>query len=192
MRSQDETHYLNDGCLPPHTLPTMGTEPPVGIDPRGLGFSEPRRRTSQASEQPPAGGGGVTPSGAIGYGLGQVRPETALELDRQILAWRQLRRLHHPMKLWLPDAEADFSFEEYEDAVEFAVGDLDDDSEEYRLAREAAIAEITSFTVCAHCRNIESEQAQVRGYEYAAWPCQTATVGGWAADDKIDQPEEKP
>lgn len=32
MRSQDETHYLGDGCLPPHA---MGTQPPVGIEPPG-------------------------------------------------------------------------------------------------------------------------------------------------------------
>lgn len=113
-------------------------------------------------------------TGMIGPGIGQISEGNAREIDRQVIAFRKVVRLHAPMTLWLPHADADYSFESYEDAVEYVTDDLDNDREHDEQARSAAIAGITSFEVCAHCKNIESGQAEDRGYEYAAWPCRTA------------------
>lgn len=113
-------------------------------------------------------------SGEIGYGIGQWNPDRLREIDRQVIAFRKIATLHHPIELWLPYPDADYSFESYDEAVEYVTADLDSDREYDDGARAAAIAGITSFEVCAHCKNIESGQAADRGYERALWPCRTA------------------
>lgn len=140
-------------------------------------------------DDPPRWWTGQTRDRMIGPGLGQISEGNARELDRQILAFRAVEKLHHPVTLWLPHPDADYSFEDYEEAVEYAVGHLDDDTPEYREARAAAIAEITSFQVCAECKDIEKEQAAERGYEHADWPCRTARC--WLPADTINRPTEE-
>lgn len=126
-----------------------------------------------ASARPPAGGGGVTPSRMIGDGLGQISQANARRLDHEILSFRRIQALHRPDELWLPDPDADWSYESYEEAVDY-VTDQHEDPE----TSAAAVAGITSFLVCAECRIIERQHAADRGYEYAIWPCATARCWG--------------
>lgn len=102
---------------------------------------------------------------------------------------RRIRALHHPVSLYLAEPDSDYSFEDREEAVEFIIDLLDDEREHDEQARAAAIAGITSFEVCAHCKDIEREQAAERGYEHAAWPCRTALC--WLDPAKIDRPTEE-
>lgn len=112
--------------------------------------------------------------GSIGYGLGQTPPEKARDLDAQILAFRKVAALHRPIELWQPHPDVDYSFESYDEAAEWVTSGLDDEREYDEQARLAALRAISSFRVCAECRQIESAEAAERGYEHAAWPCRTA------------------
>jgi hypothetical protein len=122
----------------------------------------------------------AVPAGARGHGLGQTPPATALAFDRQILAWRAIRKLHRPVHLWLPYPDAEFSFETRQEALDYGIDDSDPEVTEDDKAQ--ALADLTPFAVCEECARIEREQSRDRGYEHADWPCATATTGGWADD----------
>lgn len=100
-------------------------------------------------------------------------------------ALEEVMRLHRPINLWLPYFDAEFSFETYDEAVEYHLDPENMTQEEIA----AAVGEITSFAVCDHCRAIEREQAADRGYEHAAWPCRTALC--WLDPAKIYRPTEE-